>query len=451
MNKQIDQQTVYDIGVDAYTYLYPLVLMDVTRLQSTNVVTAGDVYLRAPANTFANAARFPSADFKDVVRPNFDTLYSNAWLDLTKEPMVVSAPVADGRYYLLPMLDMWTEVFHSPGVRTTGSGAVNFALVPPGWEGTVPEGVTRVDAPTPYIWVLGRTQCSGPGDYDDVHRFQAGLKITPLSRFPAEPLPVIGIKDPAIDNTTPPLDQVKALSPAQFYAYGAELMKLNPPHFCDYPILAQMAKIGLVPGKPFDLNSAPPAVRQALERAAGDAYMRIEEHQSSLGTIINGWSISTDMMGSYGSSYLGRATVALIGLGANLVQDAIYPLNLGDASGQPLDGANRYTLRFAAGETPPVNAFWSVTMYDMQGFAVANPLKRYSLGSMHDMVTAPDGSLTMYFQHQSPGTDKEPNWLPAPSGPFNLTMRLYYPKNLVLDGEWTPPKVERAPASRQSR
>ena len=217
------------IGVDAYVYFYPLILMDLTRKQSTNMLIRTE-FGKGPMNTFVNVPAYPPADFKGVVRSNFDTLYSIAWLDLTREPVVVSAPDTDGRYYLLPMLDMWTDVFASPGWRTTGTQAGNFLVTPPGWSGKVPEGFTRIAAPTPYVWIIGRTKTDGPADYDAVHKIQAGYKITPLSRWGKAPEPVTVKSDPAVDMKTPPMVQVDTMPAGAYFAYAAELLKLHPPH-----------------------------------------------------------------------------------------------------------------------------------------------------------------------------------------------------------------------------
>jgi len=220
----ISEQDAHSIGVTAYLYFYSLVTMDVTRRQLTNVAKPEGLF--TPMNSFASLGAFPTADMKVVVRPNFDTLYSSAWLDLTKEPMIVSVPDTPGRYYLLPMLDMWTDVFASPGWRTTGTQASDYAVVPPGWSGAIPANVVRVDAPTPYVWIIGRTKTDGPADYDAVHKIQAGLKVTPVSRFGQAVEPVVGNVDPGVDMKTPPKIQVDTMPAGKFFAYAVEILKL---------------------------------------------------------------------------------------------------------------------------------------------------------------------------------------------------------------------------------
>ena len=441
----ITAEEAHAIGVDAYLYFYSLVTMDVTRKQLTNQEpTPGGI--GGPMNSFANVGAFPSADMKVVVRPNFDTLYSSGWLDLTKEPMVVSVPDTGGRYYLLPMLDMWTDVFASPGWRTTGTEAGNFLVTPPGWSGTVPDGFTEIKAPTPYVWIIGRTKTDGPADYDSVHKIQEGYKITPLSEWGKEPVaPEVKI-DPSIDMKTPPKKQVDTMPAGPFFAYAADLLKLHPPHITDEPIIAQLKRIGFEVGKSFDLDKADPAVKKGLASAPEDAQKLMAWKVPTLARIANYWSMNTDTMGVYGNYYLKRAIVTQLGLGANLPGDAIYPLNLADDTGKPLDGASNYTLHFDKDQIPPARAFWSITLYDNDGFQVANSLNRFAVSSWMPFHYNPDGSLDLYFQNESPGADKEANWLPAPKGPYNLTMRLYAPKSEALTGRWSPPPVIKAQA-----
>jgi len=439
---RISEQDAHAIGVDAYIYFYPLVSMDITRLQSTNI-EAGKQFGKGPMNTFVNIPAYPPADLKVVVRVNFDTLYSIAWLDLTKEAQIVSAPDTGGRFYLLPMLDMWTDVFASPGSRTTGTKAGNFLVTPPGWNGTIPEGFTRIAAPTSFVWIIGRTRTDGPGDYPAVNKVQAGYKVTPLSNWGKAP-PTVAVKvDPTVDMKTPPKTQVDTMPAAEYFAYAAELLKLHPPHLTDQPIIAQMKRIGIEPGKSFDLVELDPAVQNALAGAPAEAQALMKWKVATLARVANGWSMNTDTMGVYGNYYLKRAIVSQMGLGANLPEDAIYPLNLGDDMGKPLNGSNKYTIHFDKGATPPVNAFWSITLYDDEGFQVANVLNRFAVSSWMPFKTNADGSLDLYFQSESPGKDKEANWLPAPTGAFNLTMRLYGPKTDALTGKWNPPSIVR--------
>jgi hypothetical protein len=439
----LSEQEAFAIGKEAYVYLYPLVTMDVTRKVMTNV-EPGKRPGAGPANQFANVREYPPVDYRDVVRPNFDTLYSIAWLDLGKGPVVMSAPDTKGRYYLLPLLDMWTDVFAVPGKRTSGTEAANFAIVPPGWSGKLPKGVERIDAPTPFVWVVGRTQTNGPKDYAAVHEVQDGYKITPLAQWgkPAKPAPFK--PDPSVDMKTSPLEQVDNMPSDKFFAYGAELMKANPPHATDWSQIARLKRLGIEPGKSFDVGKLPPEAQRGLEKARLDALTEMKLKFPTLARVVNGWQMNTDTIGVYGDYYLKRAIVAQRGLGANQPEDAIYPLNLTDSDGKPLSGGdNKYVIHFAKADLPPVNAFWSVTMYDDQGFQIANPLNRFAIGDRDGLKYNDDGSLDLYVQSASPGADKESNWLPSPArGGASLTMRLYAPKAEALDGRWAPPPVK---------
>lgn len=438
---KVTPEEAHAIGVEAYVYFYPLLTMDITRKQFTNI-EPGKEFGKGPMNMFVSVPQYPPADFKGVVRANFDTLYSIAWLDLTKEPLVIAAPDTAGRFYLLPMLDMWSDVFASPGWRTTGTDAAQFLVTPPGWTGTVPAGLNHLPAPTPFVWVIGRTKTDGAADYAAVHKIQAGYTVTPLSRLGKSEEPVSVKIDSAVDMKTPPKIQVDTLSAAQYFAYAAQLLKVHPAHSTDQPMLAQIKRIGIEPGKPFDLDALDPDIKAALQTVPQEAQALMKWKVETLARVVNGWSMNTDTMGVYGNYYLKRAIVAQVGLGANLPEDAIYPLNMGDENGKALDGANKYVLHFPKGEAPPVNAFWSITLYDPEGFQVGNELNRFAVSSWMPFKSNADGSLDLYFQNESPGKELEANWLPAPKGPFNLTMRLYGPKAEALNGKWNPPPVK---------
>lgn len=444
--KQASEQEAYEIGVEAYVYFYPLISMDVTRRLACNVPPGVKTGM-GPANAFHHMRAFPTADFGEVVRPNFDTLYSPAWLDLTGEPLIVSIPDTGGRYFLLPMLDMWSDVFAAPGKRTNGTAAASFAVCPRGWSGTLPQGVRPIDAPTAHVWIIGRTQTNGPKDYEAVHTVQDGFTITPLSQWgkAPSPAPTPHVPDPAVDMKTAPLDQVNTMPAAKYFGYAAELMKLNPPHVTDWSQVARLERIGIVPGKSFDFAQAPAGVRAALERATVDGLARMKAKFPTMAKVVNGWQMNVETMGVYGNFYLKRAIIAMAGLGANQPEDAIYPGLLADADGQPLFGEKKYVWHFSKEELPPVSAFWSLTMYDAEGFQVANPLNRFAIGDRDTLKYNADGSLDLFIQHQSPGPEKESNWLPSPAtGELGATMRLYGPKAQVLDGRWVPPAVRKA-------
>jgi hypothetical protein len=432
--------TLQIIAQEGYIYLYPLILMDITRKQLINLDPKVSQF-GGPANAFTHIRAFPTAEMRAVVRPNFDTLYSSAWLDLTNGPVVVSTADTGGRYFLLPMLDMWTDVFAVPGKRTNGTGAANFALVPPTWSGNLPQDVERIDAPTPYVWIIGRTQTNGVKDYDAVHKVQDGYKITLLADWGKTPRMIEQKIDPAVDTKTEPLRQVNGMPALEYFKYAAELMKQNPPHVTDWSIIARIKRIGLEPGKSFDSTKVSGDV---LAHGAAAGLKLMHDKSPTLARVINGWQMNTDTMGVYGNYYLKRAIVALAGLGANQPDDAIYPLNTSDADGNPVMAENKYVLHFSKDELPPVDAFWSLTMYDAEGFQVANPINRFAIGDRDPLKFNGDGSLDLFIQNEHPGSDKEANWLPAPrSGHLGLTLRLYAPRPQVANGSWNPPAIKR--------
>ncbi|RIK69279.1 MAG: hypothetical protein DCC65_00615 [Planctomycetota bacterium] len=432
------------LGVDAYIYGYPLVTMEYTRRVMTNVVRPEGT--RAPMGHLIRMRAYPTAAFRDVTAPNADTLYTTAWIDVGKEPWVLSLPDANDRYYLFPMLDGWTNVFQVPGKRTTGTGPQKYAITGPGWKGTLPAGVTEYKSPTSIVWLLGRIYCTGtPEDYAAVHKMQDAICLAPLSNYDKPYNPSAGTVDPGIDMKTPVRDQVNRLSAPDYFNLLATLMKDNPPAAADAPMLAKMARIGIVPGKPFDLGRFEPAVRQALmavpqygvEKIMGWAKAGIA---AGANKDVNGWLFSTKT-GIYGTEYLQRAFITAIGLGANRPEDAIYPTSEVSAAGQPYDGSKKYVIHFDKGNLPPVNGFWSLTMYDEQFFFVDNPLNRYTLSARNSLKTNPDGSTDLYLQSESPGADKESNWLPAPKGRFVPMFRFYWPKESIIDGTWKMPAV----------
>jgi hypothetical protein len=437
----IDAQTAHEIGIEAYHYLYPLVTMEVTRRVSTSM-EAGKKPGFGPAGMFHHLRAYPSVEFREVVRPNFDTLYSVAWFNVEKEPYIVSVPDTHERYYVLPIYDMWTDVFAAPGTRTSGTKAGHFAVVAKGWRGTLPPGVQRIEAPTNTCWIVVRTQTNGSKDYAAVHEVQNGYRLTPLSQWgkPAATPPAAHV-DPAVDVKTPPLDQVHAMSAAQFFGMAAEILKREAPHATDWTLLERLKRIGFEPGRPFNLDQTSPTVRAAMETVPQDARKRMVEKVPTMARVVNGWQMNTDTMGVYGNYYLKRAIIAMVGLGANLAEDAIYPLNVAASDGKPMNGDSRYVLHFDKQQLPPSGAFWSITMYDAQGFQTANPIDRYAIGDRDDLRYNGDGSLDIYIQNDRPSDDVVSNWLPAPKGPLGMTMRVYAPKPEALDGRWAPPLV----------
>lgn len=444
--EEVSESEATAIGTDAYIYGYSLVTMEITRRVMTAVPAPDLKVMRSPMGQFLKARSYPDASYRDVTAPNADTLYSSAWLEVSKEPYVLSMPDMGDRYYLMPMLCGWTDVFASPGSRTAGEKAANYLITGPGWSGTAPAGMHVLQSPTSIVWLLGRTYCAGtPEDFNATHAVMDKYGLVPLSAWgkpytaPAS-VPV----DPGIDAKTPPREQVDRMDAGAYFKLLAALMKDNPPAAADAPILARMAKVGIAPGKEFDISKIDPAVAKGLAQGCKAGLDRILEETRHPGKTVNGWQIT--FTGEYGTEYLFRAAVTLVGLGANLAKDACYPMTSVDSDGKALDGAQRYTIRFEKGEMPPANGFWSLTMYDAHYFFVANKLNRYTLSPRNTFEVNADGSVELYIQRESPGAGKEANWLPAPAGPFHLMLRLYWPKETFLDGSWSPPAVRRVSA-----
>ncbi len=434
----------FAVAQDAYIYGYPLVTMEITRRVITNVTAPEGT--RAPMGQIIKLRQYPNSSFRDVTAPNADTLYTTAFFDVGKEPWVLSIPDMRDRYFLFPMLDGWTNVFQVPGKRTTGTGAQTYAITGPGWKGTLPAGVKEYQSPTNIVWLLGRIYCTGtPEDYAAVHALQDQVKLVPLSSYGKPYSPPAGVVDASIDMKTAVREQVNRMDPIAYFTLLAQLMKTNPPAAADAPALAKFARIGLVAGKDFDagrLQNADFAKR--IPQAAFDRILLQFKVNKAIKDV-NGWGYTTKT-GVYGSDYFMRAFVTAVGLGANRPQDAVYPSSQKDGEGKAYDGANKYVLHFAKGQMPPVRGFWSVTMYDSDYFFVANPINRYSISARQNLKANKDGSVDLYIQKDSPGADKEANWLPAPSGKFQLMMRLYWPNERnpsIIDGSWEPPAAKK--------
>ena len=400
------------LATDAYIYGYPLVTMEMTRRVITNV--AAPEGTRGPMGQFIKLRQYPDASFRDVTAPNADTLYTTAWIDVGKEPWVLSIPDMKGRYFLVPMLDGWTNVFQVPGSRTTGTGAQTYAITGPGWSGALPAGVKQYKSPTNIVWILGRIYCTGtPEDYAAVHALQDQFKLVPLSSYGKAYAPPSGTVDSSIDMKTPVREQVNRMDAAAYFTLLAQLMKTNPPALADAPALAKFAKIGLVAGKDFDASKLNADFAKRIPQIAFDRIMiqfKINKDVQS----INGWAFTTKT-GLYGTDYLMRALVTAIGLGANRPQDAVYPTSLKDAEDSVYEGANKYVIRFDKGQTPPVEGFWSITMYDSHYFFVPNPINRYSISPRQNLKANADGSIELYVQKDFSGR-RQGNELAAGAG-----------------------------------
>jgi hypothetical protein len=434
------------IAKDAYIYGYSLLTTEITRVQMTNVDTVEGMH--APMGQFINVKRYPPADYRGVSAPNADTLYSVAWVDVS-EPQVFSQPDMGERYYMMPMYNLWMTDFEAPGTRTTGGDAANYLLTGPGWEGDVPEGMTQIKSATTKMLILGRTYANGTEkDYEAVNALQAKLKLTPLSAWgkPYTPKAPAVDANPGFSMTAKPQEVILGMDTSAYFNKLASLMcKMAPPAAEDAPILARMATIGIEPCKEFDLSKLDPTLQAQLKDLPQVVLAYINANKAAMGTEIDGW-IFTKGLGVYGTDYEKRALVAAFGWPANVEQDAVYPYTTVDSEGQTLNGANNYTLTFAKDQLPPVKGFWSFTMYmiDQGWWFVPNALNKFTVSPRDNLKTNADGSVTLYFQHESPGKDKEANWLPAPKGDFIPMLRMYWPQEKnpsILDGTWTPPQV----------
>jgi Uncharacterized conserved protein len=429
-----DTGKLTDLARQAYVFGYPLLLMDATMQEMTAPATPDG---EGVVNRFFHVRAFPDYTFTDVVSPNADTLYSMAWLDLTNTPVVLDLPDTGGRYYVMQFLDAWTNDFASLGSRTTGNAAGSFLIAGPGWDGDIPRGMTLVEAPTNMVWILGRTQTNGKDDYAAVHVIQDKYIARPLMKVPASPT------RPALDGVSP-LEKVESMDAASFFAELNRLMAGNPPAPADSALLDALTVLSVGPGREFVLMEMPASSVASIEKghAAGLAAIKGVAGEK-IGKRMNGWSILPDNTGNYGTNYLLRAFIARFGLGANLPEDAVYPTIQTDSNGEQLNGKNRYVIRFAPGQLPPVNAFWSISMYDERQRFIDNPINRYAIGDRDPLKRDEDGGLTIFVQHDRPDAARLANWLPAPAGDFNLIIRLYWPKPSILDGSWPMPSLEK--------
>jgi DNA sulfur modification protein DndE len=439
--ENLSEKEIQDIAIESYIYGYPLVTMDMTKDVMTNVKTANA--MKAPIGQFVNVRSYPDATFHDVTAPNADTLYSVAWLDLSFEPYVLHLPDANDRYYIMPLLSGWTDVFASLGTRTTGTKEQNYTITGPDWKGEVPANIKEIKSPTNMVWILGRTYSTGtPEDYKIVHELQDQYSLTPLSFFGKPYKPHDGIVQSGIDTKTPVRTQVNNLTASAFFKKLTMLLEDNPPAKADREMIAKMAKIGIVPGAEFDVSKLDSKNVKIFENIPKQAQEKIMFHEKDAGTILNGW-IVTFKTGTYGTDYLQRAFITAIGLGANLPEDAVYPSTKNEYNSEKLlNGKNNYVIHFPKGQTPPVKGFWSLTMYNKEYFFVANPLNRYTLSPRNDLKYNEDGSLDLFIQNIAPSKDKQSNWLQSPADDFILMFRFYWPEQAILNQTWKPPVLE---------
>lgn len=466
-----EQTAIVQIATDAFIYGLPLVLVDLTQQQMTNCVMPG--LKGAPINQFVNKSVFTNASNTGVVRPNCDTFYSSAFLNVS-EPIVMCIPETDSQYYMMPLLDAFTNVIPgSPGTRTGQTRKGNYLLVGP--HAKVPnhtnyEEFTIINCPTDTVWAIGRFQVDNPNAGDNrvngggyVKNLQAQLSIIPLSEWKNRDTykPLLGKEKENVPTTTPN-DTLKAMSITDFFTQLNQLLLTNPPTDLDTPAMQLFAKIGVGvnPATPFSERHFELAVLDAMNEIPSSIVTNMLGTKESSSTNSGAWNVTLDSkMGHYCRHYYVRAVIAINGLGANLVDDAVYFSVACDANAIALDGSNGagYTLTFPITSNypsvpaVPEQAFWSLTMYDPNGFLVPNDIDRYALGhsSEHPLQTSTDGDgnpvIVIYIQAEA--IDRKDsrynNWLPAPEGTFNLMLRVYWPGNSILNGTWTPPTVQK--------
>jgi hypothetical protein len=430
------------IAKEAYIYGNPVV--DSYRIFHTWFVDDGNPEFKAPLNRLCSVARVFTPEDKVVQTPNSDTPYSFVGLDLRAEPMVLIVPATEKeRYFSIQLIDLYTHNFDYIGTRTAGNDGGAFLLAGPQWKGEAPEGVEKVfRSETQLMLAVYRTQLFRPDDLEKVKRIQAGYQVLPMSEFLGQPAP-----EPA-----PAVDFIQPLTPDELKTSLEVFNQLNfvlqfcPTHPSEQELMTRFARIGVGVGKTFDASTLSPETKMAIEQGIADAWGEFAGLKKLADT---GAVTSGDVFGTrehLQNNYLYRMAAAVLGIWGNSEEEAIYPSYYVDAEGQKLDGAHRYTLRFAPGQLPPVNSFWSLTMYELpESLLTENPINRYLLNSpmLDGFVRDADGGITLYLQHESPGKDKEPNWLPAPEGPFSVIMRLYWPKPEALGGTWEQPPVQR--------
>lgn len=427
---------------EAYIYGFPMV--DNYRIQHSYFVDRAGPEFKAPWNTINNVARVFTPDDKSIQTPNSDTPYSQLGADLRAEPLVITVPKVDNkRYYSLQFIDMYTHNFDYVGSRATGNDAARYLLAGPRWNGPVPKGIKKViRSETDFAFVLFRTQLFNPADIDAVKAVQAGYKVQTLSQYVGKR----GAQAAPVEFVTP-LTVVQQRKSLEFFNELNFLLQFAPTHPSEKALRSRFARIGIEGGKRFDPATLSPEMRAAIQAGIADAWMAFDEFKTT--QVDSGKRPASEGFGTRAflkNDYQARMSAAVLGIYGNSKEEALYPAYFVDSTGQKLDGANRYTLRFAPGKLPPVNSFWSLTMYELPASLLySNSLNRYLINSpmLPGLRKDADGGITLFLQRESPGPERESNWLPTPEGPFWTTLRLYWPKKPALDGAWTQPALQR--------
>ncbi len=420
------------IARDGYIYGYPLVLMGVTKQIATAASSTGQ---------FVHMLSGPTPVFRIVVAPNGDTRYSSAWVDLSTEPQILHVPDAGGRYFVAQVMDAWTDVIADPTPRIADSSPGNYVLVGPSWKGSAAPGQRLVRSSTNDVWILARTRARPDDPPDAITAIQQLYTVTPLSRFgDASYEPARGLmREPNVPTGPTPPSVVAAMTPEMFFARLAAALAKNPPRAVDAPIVERLARIGVVAGTPFAITPPEAAHRAPFDDGLRDARALLDHYDAPAVPHVNGWRWTANT-GRFGTDYLYRAFIAQTLLAANLPEDAVYPETSVDANGAPLSGDRRYALHFDGAQLPPAKAFWSLTLYSPDHYLTPNAIDRYTLRDTNVKRNA-NGSVDVAIQHDAPPGDQT-NWLPAPAGPFIVTLRMYWPLAAGLDGTYRVPAIQ---------
>ena len=433
-------KSVMQSTAQAYLYGYPIVIMDETRKS----MQAGYLETNKRVNHFTHVQIFPDHNFRNVVRPNVDTLYSVAWLDLTKDPVILSVPDMQDRYYVMPLMDPWTNVFASIGTRETGSQAGEYLIAGPNWSGTAIKGVPVIKAPTNMLWLIGRIQTNGVSDIPVVADLQSGFSLQTFFDFKNNTKPSNYLQSkPDKTSDIDPYKIVAEMSAVEFFDTLSKLVNTQGSPAADKAALDNFKNIGL--NLPIEQNTytANPIQRWLMDKALTITKQKVKERIEDRSENENGWMVRRGGIGRYGTDYPVRAAVAMIGLGALPPEEAVYPNVTVDSENETLTGEHKYKINFPAGQLPPADAFWSLTMYDENGFLIESEINRYAIGDRDKLTFNTDGSLDIFIQQTEPMKITR-NWLPSPKGEFAITLRLYLPKKEFLNGDWKLPPIVRS-------
>lgn len=442
------------LGRDAYSFGFPLILMDTSSKYTAAFSKSSYKQSKVPMYQFYHTRKVRETRYHDMASLDSDMVYSTAWLNLAQDPVVLTIPASGKRFFVGGLLQGWSDIFGVVGTRSTGNKKQRFLLSGPQWKGQTPTGMKPLRASTNLVWIPIRIYAAGREQTISTRVFQRGLHLTPLSQWGKnkKTLRMVDI-DPSLDLRKTPRDQVFAMSGEEYYTKLCALLVDNPPSPMDAAFMDQLRTLGIEPTKNFKFSDLPVETQRVLNESVKGAKAYVVAHQGSftpVGRLVNGWTLPVSDAG-FGTDYARRAYQAYQGLGVLPPQDAVFPVAYEDNMGQQLMGENSYQITFAKDQLPPVNGFWSLTMFQLPDVAlVETAFRRYSIGQYSRLKFNPNGSLTLYLQPTYPGRDKESNWLPSGKGNYQVTLKMYWPKKEVLEGRWIPPQVERTQQRRMT-